>query len=567
MKRSLHYIIGVLVSTGVLCSCTKKTDFSYDNRVNPAADANSTIRIVNLRAANELSVNGEKLTAFLPPNIEGTYDGHNTIPKPYFPETGRMGLTFTVPQRLVSADGKAHNVQFASFTRNMGLPLTRGFEMKDDYNQPKDYYFTYFSPNQGAIQDSVFEIPRPATTPAKPDHFKVRLVNLTADTDPLHGPLKLTFADGTPVPGVGEVEIGKYSEYVELPYGTYQFRVFTADGRPLPGYGGSSRELNTVDPLHGTILLAGHRVTPFVNGYVDSYLSYAAIRSFQPGGVYTIAAATLPNFRTPVSEGSSETLPFKLNGFRIITDAEPLNNTYARIQAINVMYGQEVTVTVNNKQLSSPLSYTASSPYSIMIAGNYQVQVKDKTGKLLAEKSLLLTPLDNITAWVYAKEDGTAGLSLVANNLSGRYYNGNGSGEDGTYSIYKDDFPTWMRFMHFCEGLQELTLAQENNRLYDPAARHLLPGQAVLSSPYVMFDAGFYASLQAFASQPNVLPGDRLRNVASLPSTAFISNPAVYKRGMPKSEAGIFTVALVGSLKPDAPPAAKAKLMIFKHNQ
>ncbi|ASZ14150.1 hypothetical protein KTO58_03240 [Chitinophaga pendula] len=567
MKRSLHYIIGVLLGTGALFSCTKKTDFSYDNRVNPAADANSSIRIVNLRAANELSINGEQLTSFLQPTVEGGYDGRNTIPRPYFPETGRMGLTFTVPQRLVSADGKAHNVQFASFSRNWGLPLTRGFEMKDDYNQPKDYYFTYFSPNQGTLQDSVFEIPRPAATPAKPDHFKIRLVNLTANTDRLTGPLILTFADGTPVPGVGEIAVGKYSEYVELPYGTYQFRVFTADGHALPGVGGSARDLNTIDPQYGSIMLSGNRNLPVVNGYVDSYLSYATIRSFQPGGIYTIAAAAMPSFRTPSSLGSPETMVLKMNGYRIITDAEPLNNTYARVQAINVMYGQEVTVTVNNKQLSPALSYTTASPYSIMIAGNYQIQVKDKSGKLLLEKTLTLAPLDNITAWIYANEDGTAGLSLVANNLSGKYYSGNGSVEDGTYSSYKDEFPIWIRFMHFGEGLQELTLGQENNLLFNPAARHLLLGQPVQSAPYVMFDAGFYTSLQAFASQPNVLPGDRLRTVAALPSTAFISNPAMYKRGVPKSEAGIFTVALVGSLKPDAPAAAKAKLMVFKHNQ
>ncbi|NML42053.1 DUF4397 domain-containing protein [Chitinophaga sp. G-6-1-13] len=567
MKRCLHTVMLYLLSAGVLTSCTKKEDFTYDNRVNPQADAASSVRIVNLRAATELMISGKQLSAFMLPNFEGYYDQTTTKGTPFFPETGRMGLTYTIPQQFVSADGTVTDIRFASFVRNFSLALTRGFVAKDDFTHPVDYYFTYFAPNTGQLTDSLFAIPRSVSPPANPERCKVRLLNLSSSNTPFSGNMRVVWADGTAVAGLENIGIGQYSDYVELPYGTYQLKVMTMNGQMVPGVGGSAQDFNVINPQTGTMMLPGVRAKPRVNGFVDSKLTFAPLKSYQPGGVYTIVVADQANFRNPTGSDNGETYPTKNNAFRIITDVEPQNNTYAQLQAINVLPGKSINVTVDGNPLGNTLAFAAASAFKPCITGTHVLKVSDASGAALADSTISLLPGDNSTLWIYEK-DGKAAISVVANNLSNTFYNG--ATEDGSYSTTKIEFPSWIRFMNFCPDLPEATFTTDDGQMLgnSNAGQRLQLGIPLVKNPYVMLDANFYQSVLAYASKENVIPGNWLRDVTPLRSRDFIARPELYPAGQsPISEAGVYTVALVGNLNTSKPGSEKARMIIIKHNQ
>lgn len=550
-----QFLLLCLLGAGMV-SCTKKVDFSFDNQINPDADAPSGIRIVNLRGANELMVNGQQLTSFLAPDREDVYNQTNTRGTTYFPETGRMGLTYNIPQRFVNAQGFATDIRFATLTVKWGLSLTRGFSAKDDLNHPMDYYFTFY----GGDTDSLIAVPRSVSSPANPENFKIRLLNLSTNDHVVKGTMGITWADGTPVAGLQDIAPGTYSDYIEIPYGTYQFKVFTTDGFQVPGTGGSALNLDVIDPINGRMLLDGRQVYPNVVGFADSKLTYAPFRTYQPGGVYTIVVGDCPNFKNSTGNTNGETVVAKYNGYRIITDAEPLNITYASVQAINVLPGKKINVEVDGKAVGGTLDFSIASDYGRYIRGTHTVKVLDNTGAVLIEKSFLLSPADNQSMWIYENADGKPAISIVANNLSAVYYSG--ATEDGSYSSLKTEYPSWVRCMNFCPDLPEATFTKENGQFFsDPLpGQHLLPGIPVITSPYIKLNTGFYNSILAYASQPSVLPGDWLRNVPVIKSQQFIANPALYTAGLPGSEPGFYTVALVGYLK-------DARMIIIKHNK
>lgn len=567
MKRCLHTVMLYLLSAGIWTSCTKKEDFTYDNRVNPQADAASSVRIVNLRGATELMISNKQLSAFGLPNAEGYYDQYTTKGTPFFPETGRMGLTYSIPQQFVGADGMVRDIRFAAFTRSFSLGLTRGFVAKNDFSHPVDYYFTYFAPNAGQWTDSMFAIPRSVSPPANPERCKVRLLNLSSANMPLGGNMRVVWADGTTVAGLENIGVGQYSDYIELPYGTYQLKVMTMNGQMVPGVGGSLQDLNVINPLTGTIMLPGVKAKPRVNGFVDSKLTFAPLKTFQPGGVYTIVVADQPNFRYPTGSDNGETYPGKINAFRIIADAEPQNNTYARLQAVNVLPGKSVSVTIDGNLLGNTLAFSAASVFKPYITGTHTLKVTDPSGATLADSTISLLPGDNSTIWVYEK-NGKAAMSIVANNLSNSFYSG--ATEDGSYSIAKIEFPSWIRFMNFCPDLPEATFTTDDGQLLGSsmAAQQLQLGVPVVKNPYVMLDANFYQSVLAYASKENVIPGNWLREVAPLRSRDFIARPELYPAGQsPLSETGVYTVALIGNLNTSKPGTEKARMIIIKHNQ
>ncbi|MBC9911871.1 DUF4397 domain-containing protein [Chitinophaga varians] len=571
MKRCLHTVMLYLLSAGVLTSCTKKEDFTYDNRVNPQADAASSVRIVNLRGATELMVNGKQLSAFMLPNWEGYYDQNTTKGTPFFPETGRMGLTYTIPQQFVSADGTVKDIRFASFARSYALMLTRGFTAKDDFNHPLDYYFTFFGPNTGQLTDSLFAIPRSVSPPANPEHCKVRLLNLSSSTSAFGGDMRVVWADGTAIAGLENIGVGQYSDYVELPYGSYQLKVMTMAGQMVPGVGGGGQALNVINPQTGTILLPGGQSKPRVNGLVDSKLTFAPLKTYQPGGVYTIVVADQPEFRNWNGGDNGETYSTKNNGFRIITDAEPQNNTYARLQAINVLPGKSINVTLDGNPLGNTLAFSAASAFKPCITGRHMLKVTDASGAALTDSIFSLQPGDNSTVWIYENKDGRAAVSIVANNLSNSFYTG--ATEDGSYAVRKIEFPSWIRFMNFCPDLPEATFTTDDGQLFSNgsdlgASQRLQLGIPYTRNPYVMLEANFYNSIMVYASKQNVIPGNWLREVTTVHSKDFIARPELYPSGWsPISESGVYTVALVGNLNTSKPGSEKARMVIIKHNQ
>lgn len=548
-------------------SCKKKLDFAYDNRINQQPLAASSIRLVNLVAATDLSVNGKPLTSYIAPDAEGSYGPDQTKGTVYFPDNGRLGTTFYIPQSFVNADGWADSIVFSSFR---SLPASRPYRAKDDFNHPHDYYYILFRPNTGANVDSLFDIPRSVSPPADPANFKVRLLNLSSTSGVFSvpglfrkGPMSMVWSDGSIIPGLANIAPGAYSDYIEIPYGSYQFKVLDNNGREVQA--NSSLVLN---PASGTVMdLYG---TPGPGGRADTWLTYTPFKTFQPGGVYTIAVSDTYDCVITTGNPSGETTKTEGNTFRIIADiSEPLNLTYGRLQAINAMPGKEVSWQVNGVSLGGVLSFSQQTGYGQYITGTNTIQALDKSGIVLASAYLNLQPGDNLTAWLYADKSGAPVIVLVANNLSAIYYNDNAT-EDGSYSMYKDSYPFWIRFMNLCPALDEVTFTTDNGQLFPvnagtpvtSATQHILFGKAVTQDPYVQLIMNAPGQVLAYASKPGVLPGDWLQQITTLKSSDFIANPGLYQTAqLPNREPGIYTVALVGS------SLSTARMIIVKHNQ
>src|SRR5690349_20243358 len=129
MKMKTTYI---LVAAAVLLNaCSKKLDYTYDNRVVQQPMTPSTIRLINLVGATELSVNGIQLTSYQLPDGEGYYGEKQTKGTFYFPENGRLGATYTIPRELVK-NGWADSIMFSSLSPRNYVPPARPFRAKDD---------------------------------------------------------------------------------------------------------------------------------------------------------------------------------------------------------------------------------------------------------------------------------------------------------------------------------------------------------------------------------------------------------------------------------------------------
>ncbi|MFB6456435.1 hypothetical protein ACE38W_14275 [Chitinophaga sp. Hz27] len=573
MKKELLYTISAAVLLG---ACTKKLDYSYDNRVVQLPNAPSNSRIVNLTGATEIKMNGQQLTSFTKPNLEGVYDQNTTKGTRWFPETGRLGVTFTIPKEVFK-NGVADSVLFYALSPKALVPPARPFSISEDEVKTFDYYFVNFYPNASGNMDSLFRIPRDISSPANPTAFKLRLVNLSsmpgAHSLPgiyRKGPMSITFADGTKIQGLSDVAPGTYSDYIEIPYGTYQFKVLDADGREVSATGGG---YNLLNPTTGTLMDING--TPGVGGYKDTWLTYTPIKTFQPGGVYTIAVSS--NYDTKVSNGNpnGETVSTDNNVFRIINDInDPLNLTYGKLQGVNAMAGQTISWIVDGKAITEALPYAKAGEYSILITGKHTLQAIGQDKKILVDTTIYLNAADNLTAWLYANSGGQPGLTLVANNLSAKYYDGK-SGDDGTYSMMKDAFPFWVRFMNFCPDMKEVSFMGNNGQAFPltlaynaTSNQHLLFGKALTTDPYTKMIVNFTSGIQVHASQPALLPGDWMRNVNKLSSQQFIAQPERYKQtALPGSEPGVYTVALVGRTSSDAAASDKAKMIIVKHTK
>lgn len=567
MKMKTTYIR--LAAALMMSACSKKLDYSYDNRVVQQPMTASSIRLVNLMNATELSVGGKKLTSYLLPDVEGYYGPNETRGTFWFPESGRLGVTYTIPRELVK-NGAVDSILFSSLSPRNVVPPSRPFSAKDDDAHPNDYYFVRFRPNSDGFQDSLFVVPRGISPAADPAGFKVRLLNLGssgAANVPAGlfrtGPMSVTLADGTTVPGLTNIAPGKYSDYVELPYGTYQFKVLNTAGQEVPG---SNSMYNVLNPVTGTLMdLLG---TPGIGGYKDTWLNYAPVKTYQPGGIYTIVVSNTYETNIPTGNPNGETSKSENNNFRIIADIpEPINITYARLQGVNAAAGKKISWQVDGQPLGSTLAFAKQTSYNRYITGTHMVKALNENGAVLAESSLDLQPADNLTAWLYTRKDGTTAIAFAANNLSGKFYGGTAT-DNGANNTFIDIYPFWIRFLNFCPDLDEVTFTQDNGQLIRGgglASQHLYLGKPATNDPYEKMSVNFPYMILAYASTPGITPGDWLRNIAPVKSRDFIARPELYKTPeLPQSEPGIYTVALLGSTAANA--TEKARMIIVKHN-
>jgi hypothetical protein len=567
MKMKTTYIL--LAAAAMMSACSKKLDYSYDNRIIQQPMTASSIRLVNLCGATELSVNGKQLTSYMLPDPEGYYGPNQTRGTFWFPESGRLGTTYTIPRELVK-NGGVDSILFSSLSARNAVPAPRPFRAKDDDAHPNDYYFVRFRPHPDGFQDSLFVIPRGVSPAADPAGFKVRLLNLSSASNGnapagifRTGPMSVTLADGTTVPGLSNIAPGKYSDYVELPYGTYQFKVLNTEGKEVPG---SNSQYNVLNPATGTLMdLQG---TPGIGGNKDTWLTYAPVKTYQPGGIYTIVVSNTYEANIPTGNPNGETSKSENNNFKIIADiAEPVNITYARLQGVNAAAGKKISWQVDGQPLGNTLAFAKQTSYNRYITGTHIVKALGEDGKVIAESNLDLQPADNCTAWLYTRRDGATAIAFVANNLSGKFYGGTAT-DNGSNGMYTDIYPFWIRFMNFCPDLEEVTFTQDNGqpiRGIGLASQHLYLGMPATNEPYERMLVNFPYMILAYTSSPGITPGDWLRSIAPVKSRDFIARPERYKTPeLPQSEPGIYTVALVGSTAANA--TEKARMIIVKHN-
>lgn len=526
----------------------------YDNRKVTDARKNSTVRLVNLAGYNQAIVNGDTLTNYVvrEPNtpLSGSYPA-----TAYFSDNGRLGMTWSIPQDLFVNGALTMKAQSINFN---GQEPTQEFLLKEEA-APQDYYLV--TSQQQMVYTKV-QIPRGVTSPSDPAKFKVRLINLVGASDAgvenLNGPLTLAWADGTAISTVtSHVAPGQYSDYVELPYGAIQFKVLTD-----AGYQVSGATLETIDAANSTLAQSPN-------------LTYAPIKTYYPGGIYTIVVSSQSvNIPYPGST-TGETITAYQNVFQIINDiSEPANLTYCRLQAINAMPGLEgIKFTLNGEMLEAGVNYSMKTDYKSYVVGKYKIEALSSSGTKLAEADLTLEANKNFSIWFYPSADGKPAIQVVANDLSGTYF-GPLFGEVNGY--LKHAFPVNIRFLNFCPDIPYLTITGNDgaafNGLYPvnaDAVNNLMPGVPPVKAPYLMLrpESGVY-EFMAFRSTLSIIPGTWAKDIPVLTGQQLIARPELYVRtGLPNHEAGIYTMALIGSAKTNVPESQKAKMIILKHNK
>ncbi|WP_256009824.1 DUF4397 domain-containing protein [Desertivirga xinjiangensis] len=551
-------------------------DFESDNRAVTVNRANSTARLVNLAGYGQVIANGDTLTAFtvhnpLDPDVD------KSLGTDYFPATGSLGKTWFIPRDLFDSN---ETLELDLSTRNyQGIgDEDLKFQVANSYISPTDYYImpTSFMEDQ----PDVVAIPRGVTAPSKPDHFKIRVVNLSGNIknqvvnfngklEDLTGGVSLAYADGTLVNAKTNnvSSLTRASEYIELPYGTYQFKMLMQDGRQMPALGSELYATSIIDPPTSTLPIGSAR---------SSDLTYAPIQTYQPGGIYTIVVAP-QQFRYLVNE-MDETSNTYQNSFQIVSDnSAPVNNTYFRLQAVNAFDARNFSFRIDGKPLGELLSFGSAGAYSILIQGKHKIEALDEAGQVIATTEQELRAAQNYTAWLYPDAPGKAKLLIVANDLSGSRFNSEKAQEDGTFSRDQYKYFFQSRFLNLSVGNPYITFTQDNGQSVAGnsdnlnAGLNLQPGVPLFERPNIFkfFDEQAY-QLMAYRSKPNVVPGIWAQDIEPLKSEAFIANKALYQnagRAVPVHEPGIFTVALIGRSGTDVSPLLKAKMIIVKHNK
>lgn len=553
-----------------LVSCKKeKLDMKEDKRTVTEQRANSNVRIINLSGFNQVVANGDSLTNFVVRNPRGT-DWYKYPGTSYFPKDGRLTKIWTIPQDIFDVSEKADFHFAGRYYLGSGLNMDLDVQVKNSYDQPTDYYLmpTPYMKDQ----PEVVSVPRAVTTSSKPDHFKIRIVNLAgAIKNPAFGPtgaqenlvgaLSLAYADGTLVDSkTSNISVAtKASDYVEVPYGTYQFKVLLQDGRQIPAKGSELNEYGLLDPPTSTIPENYSRVTN---------LPYSPIHSYQPGGVYTILIA--PQQFEYIANEIGETVWMYQNSFQVITDMSPaVNQTYYRVQGANAFGTEKIGFRVNGKELAGAVSFGESSAYLNLVHGNATIEALSAGGEVLAHAEQVFRPNQNYTLWLYPDENNKPKLLIIANDLSGTL--ALPAEDDATFNHTQKRFFGFNRYLNLSISNPYITFTTNNGQSVIPAKTNVQPGIPMLDQPYVstvMLSNAY--EIMSYRSQPNVVPGIWAKDIPVLQSQDFIARPDLYLkagRKLPVQEAGIYTIALIGKSGDGVPSAEKARMIIVKHNK
>lgn len=593
-----HFLLLMLIAL-LAISCKKDKLNGALPQVVVSNQSASSIRVFNFTGYNaNITVNNIALTSYSSGNISsGTALGLSLFPTGVW-TPGDDGSPFIMPNSLLNKDGKARITMSGGVS---GVPFV-DTTITNNPTQPQDYYLL--------LNGQFKVINRNNLPPVNPSNFKIRIINLGSATDKfeLNSPVSVTYADGSPVASaLNNVALGAASDYVELPYGTYQFKLFASNGTGIK----ANRQLAELP----TVI----RIDPCAPNTVQPQEGLSPrVRTFKPGGVYSLVIT--PNqMRYLTCDLQNGFLT--ANSYRVITEFDPgVNNTYARMQAVNAIPGKQVTVKVDGAVLGNQLPYIGSvttvqaqqAPYQIFVQGTHHIQAVDQTGAMLAEGNLTLSPYDNYTIWAYNKPDGSPAVLFEPNDMSGTIYKssyqpGGTSGsvipDDGTNGVARRsqyNYALESRFLNLSPDLPYATFTNDHQLFlpvygqlqtdtlrYFNAYVNLAPGVLPLArssiiyslqpasssavQPYAEFSS-LPQNIRVFQSKAGLqpeIPGALLADVAGVNVLqTFVANPGLYSTSKYKfAETGIYSIALVGKTFTAGQPSEKARIVVIKHNK
>lgn len=601
IHQQVYHIILLVLITLFTVSCKKEKLNNTIPLQNVGNQSGSSIRMFNFSGYNaNLTVNNIALTAYKNGNVSsGTALGLSLFPSGTW-TAGDDGSPFTMPNSLLNKDGKARILleNAAAEVTQLAVDTT----LVNNVAHPQDYYLL--------LNGQFKVINRDNLPPSNPQNFKIRIINLGSSTDQydLNGPVSLTYADGSQVdPALNNVALNAASGYVEIPYGTYQFKLFASAGAGIK----ANRQLTELpsivhlDPCALNVIQPQEGISP-------------RARTFKPGGVYSLVIT--PN-RMRFLDCSLQNAFTIANSYRVVTEFDPgVNNTYARMQAVNAIPDKQVTIKIDGAALGGQLPYIGSvtgveaqqSPYQIYVQGNHHIQAIDQSGAVLAESDLKLYPYDNYTIWAYNKPDGKPAVLFEANDMSGTIYNNvfipgaAGTGEvpdDGTNGAPRRqqfNYALESRFLNLSPDLPYITFTNDHQLFlpvtgqvfkdtvrYFSAYVNLAPGVMPVNNSSIIYSlqppssaaVGVYSEfsylpkyIRAYQSKPGVLPlipGTLLPDITPVDVLqTFVANQNLYSTPKYKfAETGIYTVALVGKSGATAQPSEKARIVVIKHNK
>lgn len=599
----------LLVVLPIIFNACRKTkiDNPYPlTGVQVAGSSSSSIRLFNFyNGALDVKANNVPLTAFTSSSVQGNQIGLSLFPSGAW-TSGDNGSPVIMPVSLFDRNGQLHIIiQNRGLVGFQGLanfpPLRVDTVLTNDPLHPRDYYVM----GGGYLK----VIDRNIVAPSQSDHFKLRIMNFgqSKDTLGLTGAVVLTYADGTPVTQtLNWVDTNSISSYVELPYGSYQFKLYVAKAPGVPDYTKQLAEL----PVYPNFSNAGN--TPQQD-------LVTRVRGFKPGGTYTILLTpnvlgynTNPNGEIPIF--------YLINSYRVLTEqAAPQNISWARVQAANAWQGQPISFRLDGVTMTSGLGLGQSGDYSTVVQGAHHLDAVDGSGNTIASGDIVLYPYDNITAWVFGK-GGKPAIMFSNTDLTSTMYENISSntvddGTDGSKNTFQFNYALQTRFLNFSDvpyvtftkdGVllnptisgNSINIGQIDTLAYPQAFINLQPGVPVVYNPFVVYPSneGYWTitlngqtyiegggsnriglalsdplPIRVFQSTPAEglyeaqVPGSLLGNVTPLKEKDFASGTLIYPDGNLRAENGFYTVALIGNVLGGSGPAGK--LIVVKHNK
>ncbi|MBN9381320.1 MAG: DUF4397 domain-containing protein [Chitinophagaceae bacterium] len=586
--RYYHYCFFSLLFGLVLASsCKKVKEDVFFDRKDILNNPSSTIRIYNFtNGLLNISVNNLQLTSFVAakdvnaPPTTGTQLGLSFFPRGVWPSKDD-GSPITLPSALLDKNNRARIYIVPGYDKDNQDAIVPGLQvdtvLQDDPLHPKDYFLL--------SNGHFLSIPRSAVVPAAPDHFKLRVLNFgdAHDTLDLGGAVTVTYADGRPVSqALTDVQTGAASDYAEVPYGTYQFKLFVNNNHQKQ--------------------LCELPITPFFDvcqgGIKPQSKISPIIKTFKPGGTYSIIVTK--NSFLYGGCGPEDKVYLNINSYRIVAEnSPPLNISYARLMGVNALTGESVVFKLDGQNMGeAQLASGKSTDASIVITGTHTISAYNAAGTLLVEKKYRFSAADYTTAWVY-KKDGKPELVFTSNNMAISHYVSlpGDDGTNGSQNIATFDYAWQGRFLNLSNDVPYATFTSQDGEnfinlqswgdtLNPPASyQNLERGKPIEHEPFVIIlcsnyngsktpqDAALFGSMpsliRVFQSSPGPLgqtPGDWLSAVTPLASQDFIANRALYETGLPQTEAGTYSIALIGSLN-SSDDQQKARLIFVKHNR